>query len=79
METTLLRGTKFATASLKIIWKLKDILEKLEKYLESMQLNVDNGVDTNDDNMNIDFIDDTQYFINKLLSWVFFDSYGTLN
>ena len=33
-----------------------------------MQLNVDNGVDTNDDNMNIDFIDDTQYFINKLLS-----------
>ena len=43
-----------------MICNMKDILAKLEKYLENMQLNDDNDIDINYVNINIDFIDDTK-------------------
>ena len=43
-----------------------------EKYLENMQSNNDNEIDVTDDNINVDFIDHTESFLNEQLSWDLF-------
>ena len=59
-------GANFATALLKMIRKTS--WKSWEKYLENMQSNNDNQIDVTVDNINVDFIDHTESFLNEQLS-----------